>query len=153
MFSCILSYFNLRCEFTAYFGATSVPVTIPSSGIQRNSIGSFSQSPTSPLGGSLSSAFMSNPQQQGNKEDKNIEQVRNVSFHAFCIYYKCNCLLTKVFSTPLHSGLLCIAFCLSVTIPNFRMNLYLRKYNSSTKLCIMTIAICNSSMKSNRSHQ
>ena len=93
--SCILLYsIFIYLGFTAYFGATSVPVTIPSSGIQRNSIGSFSQSPTSPLGGSLSSAFMSNPQQQ-NKEDKHMEQVRNVSMSVLSILNQFDLIWTK----------------------------------------------------------
>ena len=72
----------IHVYISAYFGPSSVPVTIPSSSMQpRNSVGSLSQSPSSPLGSSLSqSAFAPNLPNR-NKQDQQIEQVRNV-----CVY-------------------------------------------------------------------
>ena len=65
--------------FSAYYGPASVPVTIPSSGMQRNSISSLSQSPSSPLGSLPHSTFVPHHLQTQNKQDQQIEQVRNVS--------------------------------------------------------------------------
>ena len=78
--------------FSAYFGPASVPVTIPSSGVQRNSISSLSQSPSSPLGSLPHSTFT--PHLHQNKQDQQIEQVRNVSCNSLsfvetmkCVFY------------------------------------------------------------------
>ena len=78
---------NKVLYFSAYFGPASVPVTIPSSGVQRNSISSLSQSPSSPLGSLPHSTFT--PHLHQNKQDQQIEQVRNVSCNVYVVsrYY------------------------------------------------------------------
>ena len=83
LFCTIISSFIINSHvryFSAYFRPASVPVTIPSCGVQRNNISSLSQSPSSPLGSLNHSVFAPHLPHQ-NKQDQQIEQVRNVSFH------------------------------------------------------------------------